>query len=88
MLFIVTFLRNCGLQKFLSKKIILFLTMYVLPRLAFKQICIKMRKTSRKPPAQDATMIMSFVVLDSPSAAVGIGLTSKQTHDRFLQIFS
>ena len=62
--------------------------MYVLPRLAFKQICIKMRKTSRKPPAQDATMIMSFVVLDSPSAAIGIGLTSKQTHDRFLQIFS
>lgn len=87
MLFIVKFLRNCGLQKFLSKKIILFLTMYVLPRFAFKQICIKMRKTSRKPPAQDATMIMSFV-LDSPSAAIGIGLTSKQTHDRFLQIFS
>ena len=74
-------------KNFLLKKIILLLTMYVLPRLVFKQICTKMRKTSRKPPAHDATMIMSFV-LDSPSAAIGIGLTSKQTHDRFLQIFS
>ena len=58
--------------------------MYKLPRLVFKQIWIKMRKTSRKPPAQDATMIMSFV-LDSPSAVTGVGLTSKRTDHRFLQ---